>query len=105
MTKKALIVGFVAMLSLSTFAQTASTKIKDARTKPDLYFLQDGQQASSLDLLPAPPQEAFSSYMTRLNTNGERCNVTRQEEIKQLQMHVLVVTECLMLSLMHSVLR
>ena len=39
MTKKALIVGFVAMLSLSTFAQTASTKIKDARTKPDLYFL------------------------------------------------------------------
>ena len=56
MTKKALIVGFVAMLSLSTFAQTASTKIKDARTKPDLYFLQDGQQASSLDLLPPPPQ-------------------------------------------------
>ena len=51
MTKKALIVGFVAMLSLATFAQTASTKIKDARTKPDLYFLQDGQQASSLDLL------------------------------------------------------
>ncbi len=47
MTKKALIVGFVAMLSLSTFAQTASTKIKDARTKPDLYFLQDGQQAAS----------------------------------------------------------
>ena len=56
MTKKALIVGFVAMLSLSTFAQTASTKIKDARTKPNLYFLQDGQQASSLDLLPPPPQ-------------------------------------------------
>ena len=55
MTKKTLFVGLLAMFSVTTFAQNAATKIKDARTKPDLYYLQDGQQVSSLDLLPAPP--------------------------------------------------
>ena len=44
---------FVALMSMSMFAQT---KIKDVRTKPDLYFLQIDQVASSLDLLPPPPQ-------------------------------------------------
>ena len=46
---------FVALLSVmaTTFAQE---KIKDVRTKPDLYFLQIGDVANSLELLPPPPQ-------------------------------------------------
>lgn len=46
---------FVALLSVmaTTFAQE---KIKDVRTKPDLYFLQIGEVANSLELLPPPPQ-------------------------------------------------
>ncbi|HAT61046.1 MAG TPA: acid phosphatase [Prevotella sp.] len=52
--KKTLIVALLAFLSTTaTFAQ--STKIKDVRTNPNLFFLQDGQQPSSLDLLPPPP--------------------------------------------------
>ena len=53
MTKKTLVVGLLAMFSVTTFAQTTTKKIKDVRTQPDLYYLQDGQQASSLELLPA----------------------------------------------------
>ena len=53
MTKKTFLVSLLAMISVATFAQTPTSKIKDVRTKPELYFLQDGQQASSLDLLPA----------------------------------------------------
>ena len=48
MTKKTLVVGLLAMFSVTTFAQTAAKKIKDVRTQPDLYYLQDGQQSSSL---------------------------------------------------------
>lgn len=41
----------VALLAISaaTFAQE---KIKDVRTNPDLYFLQIGDVANSLELLP-----------------------------------------------------
>ena len=63
MTKKTLFVGLLAMFSVTTFAQNAATKIKDARTKPDLYYLQDGQQVSSLDLLPAPPQPGSIQFL------------------------------------------
>lgn len=56
MTKKTLMVAVLAMFATSTvFAQTS--KIKDVRTNPDLFFLEDGQQASSLDLLPPPPAQ------------------------------------------------
>lgn len=56
MTKKTLMVAVLAMFATSTvFAQT--NKIKDVRTNPDLFFLEDGQQASSLDLLPPPPAQ------------------------------------------------
>lgn len=42
------------ILSFSTFAQ--EKKIKDKRTKPDLYFLEESEVANSLDLLPPPPE-------------------------------------------------
>lgn len=55
MTKKTLVLAFVALFAVNaSFAQ--SSKIKDVRTNPDLFFLEDGQQASSLDLLPPPPE-------------------------------------------------
>ncbi|RRD02740.1 acid phosphatase [Prevotella sp. OH937_COT-195] len=62
MTKKTIFVALLTFLSVSTFAQT-TTKIKDVRTKPDLYFLQEGQQASSLDLLPPPPQPGSVQFL------------------------------------------
>ncbi len=42
------------LISFSTTAQ--EKKIKDRRTRPDLYYLQDTDVANSLDLLPPPPQ-------------------------------------------------
>jgi acid phosphatase (class A) len=51
---KILIVSLLAFIpATATFAQ--STKIKDVRTNPDFFFLQDGQQPSSLAILPPPP--------------------------------------------------
>ena len=47
MVNKTLFVSVLTFFSVTTFAQNSS-KIKDVRTRPDLYFLQDGQQASSL---------------------------------------------------------
>ena len=55
-SKKTLLVAFVALMSASASFAQSSTKIKDVRTNPDLYFLQDGEQPSSLDLLPPPPE-------------------------------------------------
>ena len=63
MTKKTLVVGLLAMFSVTTFAQTSAKKIKDVRTQPDLYYLQDGQQASSLALLPPPPQAGSIMFL------------------------------------------
>ena len=45
----------VALLAVSV-ATWAHEKIKDVRTKPDVYFLQIGEVANSLELLPPPPQ-------------------------------------------------
>lgn len=42
------------VLSFNVFAQ--EKKIKDKRTNPDLYFLEDSEVANSLDLLPPPPE-------------------------------------------------
>ena len=41
------------VLSMNAFAQ--DKKIKDKRTAPNLFFLEESQVASSLDLLPPPP--------------------------------------------------
>lgn len=46
----------VAALAVFCFSAFAQTNIKDVRTNPDLFFLKDGEQASSLDLLPPPPE-------------------------------------------------
>ena len=45
----------VALLAVSV-ATWAQEKIKDVRTKPDVYFWQIGEVANSLELLPPPPQ-------------------------------------------------
>lgn len=42
------------LISLSSFAQ--EQKIKDKRTAPDLYFLEESEVLNSLDFLPAPPE-------------------------------------------------
>ena len=62
MVNKTLFVSVLTFFSVTTFAQNSS-KIKDVRTRPDLYFLQDGQQASSLDLLPAPPKQGSVQFL------------------------------------------
>lgn len=41
------------LISLNTFSQ--EKKIKDRRTSPDLYFLEESDVANSLKLLPTPP--------------------------------------------------
>ena len=53
MMKRKFLVAALAVFCFSAFAQT---NIKDVRTNPDLFFLKDGEQASSLDLLPPPPE-------------------------------------------------
>ncbi len=53
MSKKNILLSLaLSLLSLGAFAQE---KIKDVRTKPDLYFLQIDDVANSLYLLPPPP--------------------------------------------------
>lgn len=51
---------FILVIILSTlifFNTTAQeNKIKDRRTNPDVYYLQESDIANSLDLLPPPPQ-------------------------------------------------
>lgn len=42
------------LLSMNVSAQ--ETKIKDKRTNPDLFFLEESQVANSLELLPAVPE-------------------------------------------------
>lgn len=42
-----------ALVSFNAFAQ--ETKIKDHRTKPNLYYLEESEVANSLELLPPPP--------------------------------------------------
>ena len=53
MTKKTLVVGLLAMFSVTTFAQTAAKKIKDVRTQPDLC-LTLSQKLSALRLAKRP---------------------------------------------------
>ena len=51
--KRNLLLVVLLTVSVATWAQE---KIKDVRTKPDVYFLQIGDVANSLELLPPPPQ-------------------------------------------------
>lgn len=69
------------IVSFSIFAQ--ENKIKDRRTNPDLYFLEESEVPNSLKLLPPPPEAgSILSYTTRNVTTGERCKGTLQGETK-----------------------
>lgn len=43
------------VFAFGAFAQSTSQKIKDHRTNPEVYFLEAGETANSLELLPPPP--------------------------------------------------
>ena len=53
----------IACLSLTVFTGFSQERIKDVRTNPDLYFLRSDEVASSLNLLPAPPQPGSILFM------------------------------------------
>lgn len=52
-------------LSAATFTVSAQTeqKIKDHRTDPELFFLQEGDMPSSLQLLPPPPDAGSVQFL------------------------------------------
>lgn len=54
---------YIALLSMLTTSAFAQQKIKDVRTNPDVYFLQEGDVANSLELLPPPPQPGSIMWM------------------------------------------
>lgn len=43
------------LFAFSAYSQAATEKIKDHRTNPEVYFLEAGETANSLELLPPPP--------------------------------------------------
>lgn len=49
------------LFSLTAVAQ--ETKVKDHRTNPDLFFLQEGDLPNSLELLPGPPSAESIQFM------------------------------------------
>lgn len=52
------------LVSLSTFAQAPTDgSIKDNRTNPDVFFLEMGDCANSLELLPGPPDAASIAFL------------------------------------------
>lgn len=54
---------YIALLTVFASSSFAQHKIKDVRTHPEVYFLQEGDVANSLDLLPAPPQPGSILWM------------------------------------------
>lgn len=55
-----LMAGFV---GFGLSAQTTETKIKDHRTNPDVYFLEEGDLPNSLELLPGPPDAGSIAFL------------------------------------------
>lgn len=53
---------FVASFSINAYADDPA-KIKDHRTQPDLFFLQEGDLPNSLMLLPAPPDGGSIQFL------------------------------------------
>lgn len=52
------------VFSFGLFAQsTSQPAIKDHRTRPDVYFLEEGDVANSLELLPPPPSAESIQFM------------------------------------------
>lgn len=52
-TKFSLVIVLCSLITFNAFAQ--DKKIKDKRTNPDLFYLEDSEVANSLELLPPPP--------------------------------------------------
>lgn len=48
-------VALAAILAFGAYAQEPAKKIKDHRTNPEVFFLEEGETANSLELLPPPP--------------------------------------------------
>ena len=59
-TKFALLLVFCAV-SLNSLAQ--EKKIKDRRTNPELYYLEESEVAKSLELLPPPPEAGSIMFL------------------------------------------
>ena len=76
----------VALLS-SPFALNAqNTKIKDHRSNPDVYFLQEGDVPNSLKILPTPPDGASILFLydqARYNWGKTMRNTDRGEQAFQ----------------------
>lgn len=50
-------------LAFTINAYGQDTKIKDHRTQPDLFFLQEGDLPNSLELLPGPPDAGSIAFL------------------------------------------
>ncbi len=87
MSKKNILLGLaLSLLSLGAFAQE---KIKDVRTKPDLYFLQIDDVANSLYLLPPPPAPGSIIFLNdEAQYQWERCSAIPLVVHKPFTMHV-----------------
>ncbi len=56
MKKTLLLLAVAACMAAQTASAQSAAQTDDVRTRPDSYFLQDGQQPNSLQLLPPPPE-------------------------------------------------
>lgn len=73
-------------LSFSASAQTTAVKVKDHRTNPEVYFLQEGDLPNSLELLPGPPDAASIAFLydqARYNWGKSMRNTERGEQAFQ----------------------
>ena len=86
MTKKTLVVGLLAMFSVTTFAQTAAKT--SVHNQTSIIFRMDSKQAHSNFFQHLHSQVVFSSFMTKRNTNGVRCSAILLVVIRQQLMHV-----------------
>lgn len=90
--KHALLAAAALFVATSSFGQE---KIKDVRTKPDLYFLQIGEVANSLKLLPPPPQPGSILWLNDVSQYqwGKMQRNTERGD-QAVQMQELTATVC-----------
>ncbi len=75
--------------AVGVFAQTnttTQTKIKDHRTQPEVFFLQEGDVANSLQLLPPPPDMGSVQFLydrARYDWGKAQRNTERGEQAFQ----------------------
>ncbi len=86
-TKAALSIALALTFSMPAFSQSAETatvqqEIKDHRTQPDVFFLQEGDLPNSFILLPPPPDAASITFLNdqaRYNWGKAQRNTERGE--------------------------